>query len=160
MAHSLYCSYSPFLNSSLTDQEDPALTVDAVPRKTLPIESRKPTDQSLATVLSSRRGSLKEFTAKLVREAKQRRLSALPLPVNNDEPSCCEPPSKRRRFERRNSKTAAMLISSLSSINAADFEDESSREISEDPWDGGLEIAEDLVRQLKLRRMSRTCPST
>jgi hypothetical protein len=80
--------------------------------------------------------------------------------------SCEEPPMKRRRFQRRNSQTAAMLFSSLASFAESDFgaletqrdENEASLEEtikteSESPcWDGGLEIAEELVRQLKLRR--------
>jgi hypothetical protein len=70
-----------------------------------------------------------------------------------------EPPFKRRRFQRRNSKTAAMLFSSMSSIAACDFGDgkEPTVEISrsaDDAWDGGIEIAVALVRQLKLRRQS------
>jgi hypothetical protein len=70
-----------------------------------------------------------------------------------------EPPFKRRRFQRRNSKTAAMLFSSMSSIVSSGVGDakEATAEISrpaDDAWDGGLEIAEELVRQLKLRRQS------
>jgi hypothetical protein len=98
-------------------------------------------------------------------QLKQHRSMSLPLSLHGDPTQgLMEPPAKRRRFQRRNSKTAAMLFSSISSIVASDVEEkpekegtlinEASSENNEDPWKGGVEIAEELVRQLKLRRKS------
>jgi hypothetical protein len=85
-----------------------------------------------------------------------------------------EPPSKRRRFQRRNSKTPAMLMSMAASLVQLEFLDEEKKEeeekqkllnitkevISEedddDEWDGGLEIAEELVKHLQERRRSNS----
>jgi hypothetical protein len=86
-----------------------------------------------------------------------------------------EPPSKRRRFQRRNSKTPAMLMSMSASLVQLEFLDEEKKEeeekqkllnlpknevISEedddDDWDGGLEIAEELVKHLQERRRSNS----
>lgn len=72
------------------------------------------------------------------------------------------PPVKRRRYERRNSKTPAMLMAMSASLVALDFtidkeESERSSGISDDDdssWDGGLEIAEELVKHLQKRRTS------
>eukprot|EP00522_Entomoneis_paludosa_P011989 CAMPEP_0172443754 /NCGR_PEP_ID=MMETSP1065-20121228/3970_1 /TAXON_ID=265537 /ORGANISM="Amphiprora paludosa, Strain CCMP125" /LENGTH=174 /DNA_ID=CAMNT_0013194091 /DNA_START=28 /DNA_END=552 /DNA_ORIENTATION=- len=74
-----------------------------------------------------------------------------------------EPEPKRRRMQRRNSKTPAMLMAMSASIAAADFHGErkpakiGADEIKvpkpqSESWDGGLEIAEDLVRHLQSRR--------
>jgi hypothetical protein len=80
-----------------------------------------------------------------------------------------EPPSKRRRFQRRNSKTSAMLMAmsaSLLQIDLMNEEEDKCRERKtqkdsttavsssddEDTWDGGLEIAEELVKHLQQRR--------
>ena len=71
-----------------------------------------------------------------------------------------EPTMKRRRFQRRNSKTAAMLFSSIATIvspelNAIEREDiEREKETSKDSCDVAIKIAEDLVRHLRLRRHS------
>jgi hypothetical protein len=84
-----------------------------------------------------------------------------------------EPPSKRRRFQRRNSKTPAMLMSMSASLVQLEFLDEEKKEEEEkqkllnltkkeetsevdddDDWDGGLEIAEELVKHLQERRRS------
>jgi hypothetical protein len=71
---------------------------------------------------------------------------------------CNDPPPKRRRFQRRNSKTPAMMLSTLSDLCASDLEGDSfhSHTSSEGSIshnsDSGLEIAEELVRQLQLRR--------
>lgn len=93
--------------------------------------------------------------------------------------SSAEPPNKRRRFQRRNSKTPAMLFSAMKmpqELFDTDDDDNSSSssktpkevyasaraalqkaapEEGDADWDGGLEIAEQLVKQLqKKRRMS------
>jgi hypothetical protein len=78
-----------------------------------------------------------------------------------------EPPLKRRRFERRNSKTAAMLLSSVSTLVSSDFDQLDDRTTqgdrrslksrlfnTDEPWDSTLGMAEELVRQLKLHRES------
>jgi hypothetical protein len=75
-------------------------------------------------------------------------------------------PAKRRKFERRNSKTPAMLMAAMQAALELDFlntSDEEEKEDStnkedddeEDNWDGGLEIAQELVKQLQQRRRSR-----
>jgi hypothetical protein len=80
--------------------------------------------------------------------------------ASEEKNSVSEPPLKWRRFQRRNSKTAAMMFSSMASIVSSDLRDSSIDEkpkeakAPEDSWEGGLEIAEELVRQLKLRRQS------
>lgn len=77
-----------------------------------------------------------------------------------------EPPNKRRRFQRRNSKTPAMLMAMHSPLllhldfledkkeEAAACESPSTSTPSLDSWDGGLEIAEELVMHLQKRRES------
>uniref|UniRef100_A0A7R9WS52 Uncharacterized protein n=1 Tax=Craspedostauros australis TaxID=1486917 RepID=A0A7R9WS52_9STRA len=97
-----------------------------------------------------------------------------------------EPPQKKRRFQRRNSKTAAMLFSAMAASSMAAHqaqttspqmtdENEFAKQSSipqaptnttqgpspsaastDETWDGGVEIAEELVRQLKLRRRSNS----
>lgn len=79
-------------------------------------------------------------------------------------------PAKRRRMQRRNSKTPAMLMA-MSANSALDLDflekrDELERTDSrqsssssilnddDDNWDGGLEIAEELVKHLQQRRHS------
>jgi len=80
-----------------------------------------------------------------------------------------EPSLKRRRFERRNSKTPAMLMKEIDKTlksfdftsltqndddkNNGDTRDKTSP--SDPEWDGGLEIAEELVKQLQSRRQRR-----
>jgi hypothetical protein len=87
-----------------------------------------------------------------------------------------EPPSKKRRFQRRNSKTPAMLMSMSASLVQLEFLDEEKKEEEErqkkltkvdtseddddDNWDGGLEIAEELVKHLQQRRRSSTVSSS
>jgi hypothetical protein len=71
-----------------------------------------------------------------------------------------EPPVKRRRFQRRNSKTPAMLMAMSTASLDLDFlekkDEEKKEEISknedEDSWESGLEIAEELVKHLQRRR--------
>jgi hypothetical protein len=81
-----------------------------------------------------------------------------------------EPPAKRRRFQRRNSKTPAMLFKSMSFLPQDLFNDENSAtteatknmatehakatQEDDDDWDGGLEIAEQIVQHLQKRRAS------
>lgn len=86
-----------------------------------------------------------------------------------------EPLNKKRRFQRRNSKTPAMLLALNSPILLQlDFledlkEEEKERRdaaaasstdtnpfLTKDSWDGGLEIAEELVKHLQKRRQSQT----
>jgi hypothetical protein len=71
-----------------------------------------------------------------------------------------EPPTKRRRFQRRNSKTPAMLMqmqASLMNFDLSKLDEEThgaeeNTELSTDDWNGGIEIAEELVQQLRNRR--------
>jgi hypothetical protein len=81
-----------------------------------------------------------------------------------------EPRTKKRRFERRNSKTPAMLLAmstAASALPQLDFLDEDNNDLDEaskpqfsyvdddddeSTWGGGLDIAEQLVAQLKRRR--------
>jgi hypothetical protein len=76
-----------------------------------------------------------------------------------------EPAAKRRRFQRRNSKTPAMLFKSMSFLPQDLFNDEKptiveapvntqASQADEDDWDGGLEIAEQIVKHLQKRRIS------
>jgi hypothetical protein len=142
----------------------------------LPVKPLDLSNQSLAAMMASRRSSLQNIQRKFAFEMQQRRVSfgevapSLKLSMASVLPTATpeggeEPPMKRRRFERRNSKTAAMLISSMSSIITKDFCEEdgdkpadrtstapSSSLADGNSWDGGLEIAEELVRHLKLRR--------
>jgi hypothetical protein len=120
-------------------------------------------EHSLTSMMSSHRSSLHSMHQKFAYEIEERRKVNFSSVEKSDPVD--EPPQKRRRFQRRNSKTAAMLFSSMSSLVASDFEeDEKKEETSHAPddsaWDGGLEIAEELVRQLKLRRQSCTGSST
>lgn len=71
-----------------------------------------------------------------------------------------ERPTKRRRYQRRNSKTPAMLMQMQASLMGFDLSKldeethgvEESNERSSDDWNGGIEIAEELVQQLRNRR--------
>mmetsp|Transcript_122136 Transcript_122136/g.182445 ORF Transcript_122136/g.182445 Transcript_122136/m.182445 type:complete len:117 (+) Transcript_122136:1-351(+) len=110
-------------------------------------------------MMASRRSGLQSLHLQFAEQMNQRRKVCFETEkAIAEEPA--EPPMKRRRFQRRNSKTAAMLFSSMSSIVSADLEaekEETPDKIdvpSGEPWDSGLEIAEELVRQLKLRRQS------
>ena len=86
-----------------------------------------------------------------------------------------EPDAKRRRYQRRNSKTPAMLLAMNSPLLLhLDFlEDQKglqntstslpglspssgSSSLPKDTWDGGLEIAEELFKHLQKRRQSQT----
>ena len=87
--------------------------------------------------------------------------------------------SKRRRYQRRNSKTPAMLMAMNSPLllHLDFFEDKKEEErkknknattttpvapspsihrLPKDTWGGGLEIAEELVKHLQKRRQSQT----
>lgn len=72
--------------------------------------------------------------------------------------SSAEPPVKRRRFQRRNSQTAKMLVSSISSFATSDFgcNVPSHNGSHCAPFDENIEIAEDLVRQLNFYRQGIT----
>jgi hypothetical protein len=84
----------------------------------------------------------------------------LPLHAMSAVSTCGESPPKRRRFQRRNSQTAAMLTSAFSQVveavdkktedDGCDETKQASRNSGNNTADG-LEIAQDLVRQLKLR---------
>lgn len=72
------------------------------------------------------------------------------------------PPTKKRRYERRNSKTPRMLMAMNASLATLDFlnddKDDSLFKTSstngddDGAFDGGLQIAEELVKQLQTRR--------
>jgi hypothetical protein len=80
-------------------------------------------------------------------------------------------PAKRRKFERRNSKTPAMLLQAMQEaldLDLLDVSDDETDEMKarpesehkdsdgddseEDNWDKGLVIAQELVKQLRERR--------
>ena len=68
------------------------------------------------------------------------------------------PPPKRRRMERRNSKTPRMLMAMNASLASLDFLNDTDDSLfktatgGDDEFDGGLQIAEDLVKHLQTRR--------
>lgn len=115
-------------------------------------------DHSLDYMMSARRSGLQSLHKKFAEEMEQRRRVSFEAKEENP---VDEPPFKRRRFQRRNSKTASMLFSSMSTFISTDF-GESDKEqepkvtdkTSDDAWDGGVQIAEELVRHLGLRRQS------
>lgn len=161
--HPLLITMALSSNSSITSAmaEETKTTTNVQLKPLSPLMARKsyfPSEQSLVSAFSPHRSSIKALQMRFTQELKERRSMPLPLSLYEDPTQCeIEPPTKRRRFERRNSKTAAMLFSSMSSIVASDFEDSSEKTTGsmdniEDPFEGGLEIAEELVRQLKLRR--------
>ena len=139
-------------------------TTQGSPMKTFVVPKVKSLDDhSLATMMtSSRRSGLQSLHQKFADELEQQRRK-VSFGTDVKDP-LAEPPMKRRRFQRRNSKTAAMLLSSMASIVAADFDEpeeekeqrppKSNESRDDEAWDGGLQIAEELVRQLKLRRQS------
>lgn len=108
--------------------------------------------------------SLKAAHAAFVRDYEQSRspkkvsFDSNPYGYGYDEPEVEERPVKRRRFERRNSKTPAMLMAMSAALDldflAKHDNEDQSKEDDEDNWDGGLEIAEELVKQLQQRRKS------
>lgn len=123
--------------------------------------------------LMANRVSLQAAHAAFCRDYEQRR-KAVAFPKDsvdygyddygyNQETDIQPPPAKRRRFQRRNSKTPQMLMSMSASLASLDFlMDDDDREDKktgtgeedEDNWDGGLQIAEELVKQLQNRRNS------
>lgn len=96
---------------------------------------------------------LQSIRKKFAEDMKQRRLVV--SFQSEEKTEVDEPPMKRRRFQRRNSKTAAML---MASIVAANFEAEVDEEPynnnapSEEVWDGNLKVALELVKELEKRR--------
>jgi hypothetical protein len=122
----------------------------------------------LASMMSSRRSGLHSLHTKFAEDIMMEQTRrAVSFEGSVEKQDLAEPPfNKRRRFQRRNSKTAAMLFSSMSSVVASsvlgDAKEPAAEIISRSApgadddacWDGGLEIAEELVRQLKLRRQS------
>lgn len=67
------------------------------------------------------------------------------------------PPTKKRRMQRRNSKTPQMLMAMNASLATLDFLNDPddnlfSTESKDESFDGGLKIAEDLVKHLQTRR--------
>lgn len=113
--------------------------------------------KSLKAIVSPSRTGLRtlhdKFADELYNKQRQR-----------DETSCAEDketerPTKRRRYARRNSKTAAMLFDSMSSLLDSGIGDVDDSHIAQCPkedscrlYQDSVDIAEDLVRQLKLRR--------
>ena len=146
--------------SSSTDSSDASARI--TPKKPLTLPKFCALDQSLASaMMGSRRSAMKSLQIQFAAQVAQSRKIKLERKDAPEEK--VEPMAKRRRFQRRNSKTAAMLFSSMSSIvsavpntthatEARDGSCKAAKEVTDDVWDGGLEIAEDLVRHLKLRR--------
>ena len=127
--------------------------------------------------LMSSRSSLKAANAAFYRDyEKARSQSSVSFDNNNSDDygygkrDSEEPPVKRRRMQRRNSKTPAMLMAMSSSLLPLDFlekkeedkpkkepnvrQDDDQDDDEDDNWDGGLEIAEELVKHLQTRRSS------
>jgi hypothetical protein len=68
-----------------------------------------------------------------------------------------EPPRKRRRFERRNSKTPAMLMAMILPFHESLLSEGSRKTKRDEAFDDfafSLELAEGLVEQLRKRRIS------
>jgi hypothetical protein len=100
----------------------------------------------------------------------RRRRAAISFSSDTKDGEEAEPPTKRRRYQRRNSKTSAMLFSSMNFLSQDLFDDDNAtaNKSAEDgkgsvprapqdddaDWDGGLEIAEQLVKHLQKRRLS------
>lgn len=95
----------------------------------------------------------------------ERRRRAALLGYGDDTVEGAERPVKRRRFQRRNSKTPAMLFKTLNILPKDLFDDMPAPKAKETPaaptakdddedWEGGLEIAEQLVAHLQKRRQS------
>lgn len=109
------------------------------------------------------RSSLKAAHSAFVRDFQERKsksvgfIDTTDYGYGYDEPSV-QPPTKKRRFERRNSKTPAMLMAmSAAALDLKflqDKDEEDKKEADDDDFDGGLEIAEELVKQLQQRRRS------
>lgn len=122
---------------------------------------------SLNEIMIHRRSSLKATHSALVRDYeqnKQRKQKSISFSnlYGYEEAEVQEPPLKKRRFQRRNSKTPAMLMAMNAALDL-DFlkkdriesrKREQCFEDAEDDWDGGLEIAEELVKELQQRRRS------
>lgn len=75
------------------------------------------------------------------------------------------PPTKKRRYERRNSKTPRMLMAMNASLASLDFLNDDTDDLfktsgDDVAFDGGLQIAEDLVKHLQNRRGRRSALST
>lgn len=145
---------------------------------TVPLYSKLPvSDASMVSSMSSRSATLQNMHIKFAQEMhidrRQVKFDSTAPPVPQEEsPSTHEyfnePPTKRMRFQRRNSKTAAMMLSSISSLVGSDFDiqdDSSTHSESQtiesaasiefpEAWDDSLGVAEELVRQLKLRKQT------
>jgi hypothetical protein len=133
-------------------------------------------EASLGSLMASKRTLLQNMHKKFAEEIQlmdrpQANLDCIESRVTMEESSSTEdcdyePALKRRRYQRRNSKTPAMMLSSVSSIVGLGLDEldeasvswgqpsESETFIDSDPWDGTLKVAEELVRQLKLHRKS------
>lgn len=157
-------------NTSAPSDEIYSDTSSIVPQKSL-VSTMPIPEQSLAAIFAPHRSCFKGFGASIaIEKSSKRRSISFPLSLREqDSFQESQPPAKRRRFERRNSKTAAMLSNALTWITPAELEEtetKSSREDKDldlnsvDPWEGGLEIAGELVRQLTLRHQNKAFQST
>lgn len=109
---------------------------------------------------------------------RRRRAAALNLGYESKGPDDdeAEPTRKKRRFQRRNSKTPAMLFKSMNILSQDLFEDTKpsepwrtipethgrpeSKQDDDADWDSGLEIAEEIVKHLQKRRLSDVSASS
>lgn len=127
-------------------------------------------EPSLTSLLALRRRGLQNMHKKFARELQM----DLPRVCFKTEESLSsqdfvsEPPLKRRRFQRRNSKTPAMMVGSASQLLGSGFDqldDEGSTQCEggslqesqafiNEQWESALGVAEELVRQLKVHRKS------
>jgi hypothetical protein len=141
-----------------------------LPQKSL-VSTMQVPEQSLTAIFAPHRSCFKGFGASIAMERSSKRRSiSFPLSLREQDAfQESQPPVKRRRFERRNSKTAAMLSNALTWITPAELEEPETKSAREDkdldvdsvdPWDGGLEIAGELVRQLTLRHHNKAFHST
>lgn len=141
-----------------------------------------PSTRYLESFLASRRTNLlkkrQQLEADLPFSMRQVNIAA----VSTDATSSTEPQSlrdeiqepvpKKRRFQRRNSKTPAMLLNSLSDIlgkcddcetmpsKPVSLESSSAYSARDQVLERGLQIAQELVRQLKLRKQRKEAGAT
>jgi hypothetical protein len=129
---------------------------------------------SLNKLMSNRKTTLKNLHSSFIHDLEMRRdlksvaFDSIDYGYGEDAPGT-EPPAKKRRFQRRNSKTPAMLMRMNSPLTNLDFlanleMDEQGNPTQtgddDDNWDGGLEIAEELVQQIRNRRCSSASSSS
>ncbi len=132
-------------------------------RSSLTLEKPYSETLSLASLITQTpRTSLEIFHAAAVRDLESHSNHvrfALPLDENKTEET--EPQPKRRRYQRRCSKTAAMMMpaATLQALdNLCELSEEPQESNSVEEWDhrSSLDVAEDLVQELHQQHELRT----